>query len=187
MPNTAPPPAPEVTIKNLQAAFNGESNARAKYLEFAKKADLDGYQHVASLLRAAAHAEKIHAENHSRVLNRLGAIPMANIETPHVSSTAENLKAAIAGEEYERDVMYPEFIKEAEAGRQGAAVTSFMFALAVEAEHAKLYSEALKNLEQMRTKTTYCVCTTCGFTTENLTGDRCPVCGAHKDKFEKVD
>ena len=54
------------TLDNLQAAFNGESNANARYLAFAKKADEEGYGQVASLFRAAARAEEIHAANARR-------------------------------------------------------------------------------------------------------------------------
>jgi rubrerythrin len=67
------------TLENLQAAFNGESNARAKYLAFAAKADEEGYAPVASLFRAAAAAEAIHAESHARVIKKMGATPVANI------------------------------------------------------------------------------------------------------------
>src|SRR5512140_22677 len=95
------------TLGNLQTAFNGESNARARYLAFAVQADQEGHGPVASLFRAAARAEQIHAANHAAVIKKLGAEPVANIETPVVKSTRENLAAAIEGEVYERDVMYP--------------------------------------------------------------------------------
>src|SRR5512135_398155 len=105
--------ATETTLKNLQTAFNGESNAAAKYAEFARQADKEGYGRVASLFRAASRAEQIHAANHAKVLEKLAAKPVAKIEPVHVGTTAENLRVAIAGEEYERDVMYPDFIQEA--------------------------------------------------------------------------
>ena len=60
------------TLENLQAAFDGESNARNKYLAFAKKAGEEGYGEVASLFRAAAKAEEIHANNHAVVIRKLG-------------------------------------------------------------------------------------------------------------------
>lgn len=174
------------TLENLQAAFNGESNANAKYTAFAKKADEDGYHQVASLFRAAAHAEKIHAEAHSRVIRRMGAEPVANIETPHIGTTSENLKTAIAGEEYERDVMYPEFIAEAEAAKNTAAVRTFTNALEAEKEHARLYTLALNNLESYKTKTEYFVCAICGYTVEKKDFERCPVCHTPEEKFEAV-
>lgn len=102
-------------LDNLQTAFNGESNAHARYLEFAAKADQEGYGSVASLFRAAARAEEIHAANHAVVIRRMGGTPQANIEKPAVKSTAENLAVAIQGETYERDVLYPDFLKQARA------------------------------------------------------------------------
>src|ERR1035441_3646768 len=96
------------TLANLQAAYEGESNACAKYTAFAVKAVEEGFMDVASLFRAAARAEQIHAENHARVIRKFGADPKCTIHEVTVGSTAENLAAAIAGEEYERDVMRSE-------------------------------------------------------------------------------
>ena len=76
------------TVKNLQDAFAGESQANRKYLAFAKKAEAEGYKQVAKLFRAAAEAETVHALNH---LRELGGI----------KSTKENLEVAIGGETYE--------------------------------------------------------------------------------------
>ena len=72
------------TLVNLETAFNGESNAQARYLAFAKKADADGLPPVASLFRAAARAEEIHAANHAKVIRALGGVPQAQIEEPKV-------------------------------------------------------------------------------------------------------
>ncbi len=182
----AVPGAAGKTPANLQAAFTGESNAHARYLAFAKKADEEGYARAASLFRAAARAEQIHAANHAAVIRKLGSTPEARIETPVVKSTRENLQAAIAGETYERDVMYPAFIKEAQAEKNSAALRTFEYALEAETEHARLYAEALNNLEQLRQKKTYFVCAVCGYTCEQLDFDRCPVCNHPKEKFEQV-
>ncbi|MGE5610523.1 MAG: rubrerythrin family protein [Bacillota bacterium] len=176
------------TLDNLQAAFNGESNARAKYLAFAVKADEEGYSAVASLFRAAAAAEEIHANAHARVIKKMGATPTANIAKVEIKSTRENLGVAIKGETYERDVMYPQFIKGAKAEENKAAMMTCEYALAAEAEHAKLYQEALDNLEKWRGgKRTFYVCPVCGFTTEKPVEDHCPVCKAGQAKFKKVD
>lgn len=176
------------TLQNMQAAYNGESNAHAKYLEFAKQADGEGYGEVASLFRAAARAEEVHASNHAAVIREMGATPAANIEKPVVKSTRENLEAAIKGESYERDSMYPEFLKQARADRNVKAVRSLNLAKTAEAEHAKLYSSALANLDHLKgTKsTTFYVCPTCGFTTRELAFEKCPSCFTPKEKFESV-
>ena len=67
------------TLDNLQAGFNGESNAHARYLAFAEKAGQEGYGEVASLFRAAAKAEEVHAANHAGVIKTLGGTPQAKI------------------------------------------------------------------------------------------------------------
>ncbi len=174
------------TLENLQAAFNGESNASVKYAAFAKKADAEGYHQVASLFRAASRAEQIHAANHARVIRKLGAEPVATIEDAHVGSTAENLQAAIAGETYEFETMYPAFIAEAEASKNATAVRSFTDAMEAEKEHARMYAEVLDNLENAKAAATYYVCTVCGYTVDQLTFDRCPLCNNPKEKFEKI-
>ncbi|MDR3725988.1 MAG: rubrerythrin family protein, partial [Terracidiphilus sp.] len=103
----------EITVKNLLAAFEGESNAHAKYTAFAAKADQDGLHGAASLFRAAGRAEQIHAANHARVIKQLGGEAKCEIHAAEVKSTLENLKAALGGEQYEVDTMYPEFLAEA--------------------------------------------------------------------------
>src|ERR1039458_7607719 len=95
----------KLTLQNLETAFNGESNAHARYLAFAEKADQEGYFQIAGLFRAAARAEEIHARNHEVEIKRLGGTAQAKIEKPDVKTTKENLQAAIKGETYERDVM----------------------------------------------------------------------------------
>src|ERR1022692_1508721 len=93
---------PATTLANLQTAYEGESNARAKYIAFAARAVEEGFMDVASLFRAAARAEQIHAGNHARVIRNFGVDPKCTIHEITVGSTAENLATAIAGEEYER-------------------------------------------------------------------------------------
>ncbi|HLO01230.1 MAG TPA: rubrerythrin family protein [Pyrinomonadaceae bacterium] len=175
------------TLNNLQTAYDGESNAHARYLAFAQKADAEGYGRVASLFRAAARAEEIHASNHARVIQKLGGAPTANIKTPEVNGTAENLDAAIKGESYERDTMYPDFLKQAREVANSQAVRTFNLARNAEAEHAKLYSEARNNLEAWKTdKQIFFVCPVCGFTTSNLNFERCPSSFTSREKFVPV-
>lgn len=173
------------TLANLEAAYNGESNAQARYLAFAKKADADGLAPVASLFRAAARAEEIHAANHAKVIRELGGVPKAQIEEPKVGATSENLGAAIKGESYERDTMYPDFIKTARTEGQKGALESFNYAKSAEAEHAKLYTVALETIGTSTGKApvTYYVCTVCGFTTTKLDFTKCPACFSPKDKY----
>lgn len=175
------------TLDNLQTAFNGESNAHARYLAFAEKADKEGYGPVASLFRAAARAEEIHAANHAVVIKKMGATPQANIETPDVKSTAENLAVAIKGETYERDEMYPAFIKQARAERNTDALQTFNYAKSAEAEHAKLYTASKDGLTQLKgSGVKYYVCTVCGYTTKKIDFEKCPSCFNPKEKYVPV-
>ncbi len=175
------------TLPNLQAAYNGESNAKAKYLASARKADEEGFGAAASLFRAAARAEEVHAESHARVIRKLGAEPVAKIETPAIASTKAAIGAAIKGESYERDTMYPEFLAAARAEGQKDAVETFALAKTAEAEHAKLYEAALAELKAGKSaaKTLY-VCTVCGLTTSNLDFAKCRSCFQPKDKYVAV-
>ena len=95
--STVPAIAGTTTLENMQAAYNGESNAHSRYLAFAKQADVEGYGEVASLFRAAARAEEIHASNHATVIRRLGVVPQARLEAPDVKPTRENLQSRYQG------------------------------------------------------------------------------------------
>jgi rubrerythrin len=178
--------APSKTLDNLMAAFNGESNAHAKYLEFAKKADQEGYAGAAALFRAAAKAEETHARTHGEVITKLGGTPKAEVKLPAIGTTAENLKAALAGETYERDKMYPEFIAEARTSGNKEALRAFNFAIAAEAEHAKFYSTASNDLQGWKAARTFFVCPICGKTVSAVDFAKCPVCFTPGEKYVKV-
>jgi rubrerythrin len=178
----------EVTLRNLQAAYGGESNAHAKYSAFAVKADAEGLHGAASLFRAAARAEQIHATNHARVIRQLGSEPTATIHRNEVNSTLENLNEARAGERYEIDSMYPEFIREAKGHNNTAAVRTLEWALEAEKAHARLFSEAIAVLDAgwLIAARNFYVCTACGYTSETPEGERCPTCHLLWEKFEVV-
>lgn len=161
------------TEKNLKDAFAGESQANRKYLAFAQKAQEEGHYQAAKLFRAAAEAETVHAHAHLRALKGIG-------------STAENLKAAIGGETFEFESMYPPMIAEAEAEDHEAAVSSFKFANEVEKIHAELYQKALDGLDNPQS-VDYYVCSVCGNTVENEPPESCPICGAKAKAFKKID
>jgi rubrerythrin len=161
------------TDQNLQIAFAGESQANRKYLAFAKQADKEGFAQAARLFRAAAAAETIHAHAHLRAMQG-------------VAGTAENLKAAIAGETHEFEKMYPEMIRQAEADGHKAALRSFSYANEVEKIHADLYRKALENLGRQE-ECEYYVCSICGHTHEKEAPEKCPVCGANAKAFFKSE
>jgi rubrerythrin len=161
------------TEMNLLQAFAGESQANRKYLAFAKQAEKEGYQQVARLFRAAAEAETVHALAHLRALGSVG-------------TTAENLKAAIAGEKFEFMEMYPQMIKQAGEEGHDAAKRSFSYANLVEMVHAGLYEQALTQLEALK-DADYYVCSVCGFTCTTEPPSACPVCGSAAKVFSRVD
>ena len=181
----------ELTIKNLLTAFEGESNAFAKYIAFAVKADEEGFQGAASLFRAAGRAEQIHASNHARVIKQLGGAVRCDIHSVDVKSTLENLKTALSGEQHEIDVMYPGFIAEAEARSNQMAVRTFTGAMEAEKTHARLYGEAIALLQGGKTDSwigaarDFYVCPVCGYTSETEEEhERCPVCNCLWERFE---
>ncbi|MBI5490413.1 MAG: rubrerythrin [Deltaproteobacteria bacterium] len=175
------------TLANLQAAFNGESNAHARYAAFAQRADEEGFKDVAKLFRAASRAEQIHAEHHAEVIKAMGAEPAADVTTPEVKTTAENLQVAIDGETHEKDAMYPEFIQVATEEGANDAVRTFNFAKAAESDHARLYGEALANLDGWKAgDKTFFVCPTCGRTVTVLDFQSCGVCGEPASAYEPI-
>jgi rubrerythrin len=163
------------TIEDLKAAFAGESQANRRYLAFAKQAEADGYPSLAHLFRAVAAAETVHAHNHLRILGE-------------VKSTAENLEAAKGGENYEVVMMYPEFIKDAEAEANKKAFNSFSWAWKVEQEHECFYQEAIDALKAGKAipEAEYYVCPVCGHTHRGTPPEKCPVCGTPGKRFEKI-
>lgn len=177
----------KTTLDNLMAAYDGESNARARYLEFAKKADEEGYGKAASLFRAAAEAEKIHLERHAGIIKSLGGEAKAVIEAPVVKTTKENLESAVAGETYENKTMYPEFLKQAEKENLAEAIDAFEDAGAAEGVHADLYKNAVANLEKMKGPgKDFFVCPLCGNVVDVLPGSACPICMTDTKKFIAV-
>ena len=159
--------------QNLKEAFAGESQANRKYLAFAKQADKEGYPKTAKLFRAAAEAETVHAHAHLRTLGG-------------INGTTDNLKEAISGETHEFKNMYPAMIKDAVEEGNKAAERTFSYANEVEKVHAKLYQDALDNLDNQE-DVDYYVCSVCGYTCEGEPPDTCPVCKSKSTVFFKVD
>jgi len=164
------------TGQNLESAFAGESQANRKYLFYAEKAEEQGYKQIARLFRAAADAETVHARNHLRVMQG-------------VKSTKDNLIVAIGGENHEFTEMYPAFIKQAETEGEKKARDSFNLANKVEQIHHGLFQAALNTLEkgQSMVEKPFYVCQYCGNTVEGEAPEKCPVCGAPKRMFKRID
>lgn len=158
------------TFENLMEAFAGESQANRKYLAYSKKAEADGKLNAAKLFKAAADAETLHALKHFEVAGK-------------VHSTEENLKDGVSGETYEFETMYPPFIEQAMAEGNKAAVATFTFAMKAEQVHAKLYQDALDNLDETE-EVFYYLCPICG-NLEKFVPEKCSICGVPGTKFIK--
>jgi len=162
------------TEGNLKEAFAGESQANRKYLAFAKKAEQEGFANVARLFRTTAEAETIHALGHFSALGGVG-------------STADNLRAAVAGETYEYTEMYPPMLQQAIADDHKAK-RMFAYAVKAEAVHAKLYQMALEAVAQGKdlSEVNIYLCPVCGNIEFGKPPDSCPICGVKGDKFIQV-
>ncbi len=162
------------TTDNLRTAFAGESQANQTYMAYAKKAKAEGRPQIAKLFRAAAASETVHAQAHLRVLG--------------VQTTADNLRAAMGGEESEFTTMYPGFVAQAEQEDNPQALISFRNALAVERIHYSLYREALASVDEGEDlpEAAIFVCGVCGNTVIGEAPEVCPICGAPKVKFSEI-
>ena len=163
-----------MATEDLKEAFAGESQANQKYRAFAARAEQDGFPNIARLFRTTAEAERVHAEGHLKALDGVG-------------STADNLRAAIAGETYEFTEMYPPMLKRAtESGHK--AKRMFGYAVEAEAVHAKLYALALEAVQQGKdlTETKFYLCPVCGHIEFGEAPESCPICGAKASKFVQI-
>jgi len=181
---------PVKTIEDLKAGIKGETTASAKYAAFAQKAREEGNDTIAKLFDAASKAESIHAANHTKVLEKLGEKMEPFTPQYEVKTTAENLQAAIDGENYENTTMYPGFIKDAEKEKVADAVKSFTWANDTEKKHEAFYRKALAALQAGNESTlpfTYYVCPVCGNTYDEATvEENCAFCQTPRDKFVKI-
>ena len=166
------------TEANLKAAFAGESQARNKYTYFASKAKKDGYEQIAAIFEETANNEKEHAKMWYKLL--CGG---------EVHSTAENLKEAADGENYEWTDMYVTFAKEAK--EEGFDKIAYLFeaVAAIEKEHEARYRKLLENVEGglvfSKDGDKIWQCRNCGHIVIGKSAPEvCPVCSHPKAYFE---
>ena len=164
------------TEKNLQAAFAGESQARNKYTYFASKAKKEGFEQISALFLKTADNEKEHAKMWFKELDGIG-------------TTAENLAAAAAGENYEWTDMYEGFAKTAEAEGFAELAAKFRAVGAIEKHHEERYRALLKNVEAQEVfkKSTVKIweCRNCGhIVVGEAAPEICPVCAHPQAYFE---
>jgi rubrerythrin len=180
----------ENAVSNLLAAYEGELNAHICYKAYAVKAEAERMYGAASLFRAAARAEQIHAGNHARVIRHMGGEARAEIRSYRVKSTLENLKAALGGEQHEIDSLYPSFLVHATSQLDTSAMRSFVWAMESEKTHARLYQDAVASMEAgpgwTNDQIEFHVCTLCGYTAKKQEADNCPACNFVWDRFERI-
>ena len=159
----------EMTKTNLSEAFAGESQAHMKYMVFADLAEREGMPNIARLFRAASFAEQMHATAHFRALGGPG-------------TTVNNLEAAIGGETFEVNEMYPAYMATAKEQQEKRAETSMFRAFEAEKVHAKLYTRAKESATAKKDFdfSAIYVCETCGWTVEGAAPEKCPLCNSTK-------
>jgi rubrerythrin len=131
------------TEQNLKDAFAGESQANRRYLYFAAKADVEGYNDVAAVFRSTAEGETGHAHGHLEYLEETGD-PAAGLP---IGPTADNLKAAIAGETHEYTDMYPGMAKTAREEGFSEIADWFETLAKAEKSHAGRFQNLLDGLD----------------------------------------
>ncbi len=174
-------------LKDLETAFNGESNASAKYLVYAEGCEKAGYLALATFFKAASYAESIHAANHAKTAKELfGKTLKANIAPAKFTDVKAAVEDAIKGETYEYATMYPEMIVRAKNEKVQAAFRTFDTARLAEIEHGRIYREALANLDAWKKAgRKFWVCPKCGYTAdEGSKKDPCPYCNVPAAQYK---
>ncbi len=164
------------TEKNLHAAFAGESEARNKYTYFASKAKKEGFEQIAAIFQQTADNEKEHAKLWFKELEGIG-------------STAENLAAAAAGENYEWTDMYEGFAKTAEEEGFKVLAAKFRLVAAIEKRHEERYRALLHNVEAQevfkKSEVKVWECRNCGHIVVGTEAPQiCPTCAHPQSYFE---
>lgn len=177
------------TEKNLMGAFAGESQARNRYTYFASQAKKEGYVQISNFFQETSDNEKEHAKRLFKFMKGGTAEITASFPAGVIGSTAENLKASAAGENYEHTTMYPAFARTAdEEGFHVIADTMRAIAVA-EKQHEKRYLALMDNINKERVfkkdKVVRWKCNNCGYIHEGPEApDECPACAHPQAHFE---
>jgi rubrerythrin len=174
-----------VTYQNMQVTY-GEALKRALwYNEYAAAATKERLTSLASLFRAVARSEQIHADNFAKMLDSIGVQPQRpRIDSIPAGTSGQYLRAAVQNESAQLD-LYPSLIAGAKTEKVDEAVQLFQWDQKGDEQHSELFNGIFERGGKVQ-KADYSVCTVCGYiiTSENV--KQCPVCGAPKDKFEKI-
>ncbi|MBU4194233.1 MAG: rubrerythrin family protein [Actinobacteria bacterium] len=177
------------TEKNLMAAFAGESQARNRYTYFASKARKEGFVQIADIFTETANQEKEHAEREFKFLAGGTAEITAAFPAGVIGSTAENLKAAAGGENYEWTDMYPSFAETAREEGFDEIAGVFKSIAVAEKQHEKRYLGLLANIEAgtvfKKEEPVTWRCRNCGYVHEGTEApEECPACAHPQAYFE---
>lgn len=177
----------DMTAANLRSAYGGESMAHMRYKAWGAKAEGDGFSNVARLFQAISYAEEVHATNHFKQLGDEGGdFLVASGGGFGLGTTSENLQGAIGGETFEVEEMYAAYLETARFQQEKGAQRSFHYALSAEKIHAEMFQQAKQAVDAGKDAELgpVQVCGVCGYTHEGDIPDRCPVCGAPRDRFK---
>jgi len=177
----------DMTAGNLRSAYGGESMAHMRYIAWGVKAEKEGFPNVGRLFKAVSFAEQIHATKHFKAMKDVaGDFGVCAGGGFGLGSTSENLAGAIGGEHFEVNEMYPAYIQVAQLQQEAKAEKSMTHALAAEKIHEAMYNKAKQAVDAGKDMELgpVQVCDHCGYTTEGEIPDKCPLCGAGKDRFK---
>ena len=177
------------TEKNLLAAFAGESQARNRYSYFASQARKEGYEQIAAIFAETADQEKEHAKREFKFLEGGEVEIAAAFPAGVIGTTAENLKAAAAGENYEHTQMYPEFAEVAEKEGFSEIAKVFRSIAIAENHHEQRYLALAENIDKgrvfKRDEPVRWVCRNCGYVHEGPEPpESCPACAHPRSYYE---
>jgi rubrerythrin len=177
------------TEQNLLKAFAGESQARNRYMFFAKQAKQEGYEQIAAIFEQTAQQEETHAKTFFKFLEGGMVEITASYPAGKIGTTLENLEAAAEGEYEEWSELYPEFARIAEEEGFKQIAVKFRSIAKVEAEHEKRYRKLRDNIVNgevfKKKKKVRWVCRKCGFVHESETApQKCPACDHPQAYFE---
>ena len=177
------------TEKNLLTSFAGESQARMRYTYFASVAKKEGYEQIAAIFTETADQEKEHAKRMFKWLEGGMVEITASYPAGVIGTTAENLKAAAAGENEEWTADYPHFADVADEEGFPAIATMYRNIAIAEKAHEERYLAFLKNIETesvfKKEEKTVWQCRNCGFVHEGDEAPKaCPACLHPQAYFE---
>ena len=178
------------TEKNLLGSFAGESQARNRYTYFASKAREEGLVQIAMIFEETANQEKEHAKRFFKQLEGGEAEITASFPAGVIGSTADNLKAAAAGENMEWTSLYPGFAKVARQEGFDTAAAIWEAISNAEKQHEKRYNDLLANVKAgkvfKKDKKVVWRCLNCGYLYEGTEAPKaCPAC-AHPQAYYEV-